>query len=228
MMSRTWPILTAAAILLLSGAGHGLWTGRWRESDEVVRAVAQLDRLPLTLGDWQGRPAAATDPKILARAGISGCLSRHYVNRRDGSMMSVMLMCGPPGPIATHPPEICMMGAGFEATSTTGKVLASSGAAAQAAEFKAVTFRKPGPTNPMYLNLFWSWNALGAWTTPDYPRLAFAPHPVLYKLYVSRQTTQDGRRLQDDPCLGFLKVLLPAIETSLFSGHRPAARAPRA
>ena len=215
-MTPTRSVLAAAALLILSGVGHGLWTGRWQESVALAGAVDRFDRIPLTIGDWQGQPATALDPKILARAGFSGSLARHYVNRRDGSQVSVLLVCGPPGPISLHPPEICMAGAGFEAMAATGKVLARYGSPAQTAEFWAATFRKPGPSGPTHVNVFWSWGATGTWTVPDYPRLAFGAHPVLYKLYVSRQAAQDDEPLESDPCLGFIRGLLPTLETSLF------------
>jgi hypothetical protein len=218
-MTRTAPVLAATALLILSGVGHGLWTGRWTDSVALKHAVDRLDRVPVTLGDWQGQESVPLDPKVMVLAGFSGCLSRHYVNRRDGSEVSVMLVCGPPGPVATHPPEICMTGAGYEATSATGKVVARYGASAQAAEFKAVAFLKQGPTRSPPLDVFWSWSATGTWTAPDYPRLAFARHPVLYKLYVSHQRTRDDEPLEGDPSLGFLRELLPALETSLFSAR---------
>jgi hypothetical protein len=218
-MTRTLPVLTATALLILSGIGHGLWTGRWTESVALERAVGRLDRIPWTLGDWEGQQVAPLDPKVMTLAGFSGSLSRQYVNRRDGGVVSVVLVCGPPGPVATHPPEICMTGAGYEAMAATGKVLARYGTPAHAAEFKAVTFRKTGPVGSMPVNVFWSWSATGSWTAPDYPRLAFARHPVLYKLYVSRLMTRDDESLESDPSLGFLRELLPVLETSLFSAR---------
>jgi hypothetical protein len=218
-MTRTPPVLAAATILILSGFGHGLWTGRWTESAALERAVHRLDRIPLTLGDWQGQQDVPLDPKVMILADFSGSLSRHYVNRRDGSGVAVVLVCGPPGPVATHPPEICMTGAGYEATSATGKIFADYGSPTRAAEFKAVAFLKQGPTRSPPLNVFWSWSATGTWTAPDYPRLAFARHPVLYKLYVSHQTTRDGEPLKGDPSLEFLRELLPALETALFSAR---------
>ena len=223
-MIPTRPALAAAALFVLSGAGHGLWTGRWTGPVAPAGTVARIDQIPLTVGAWQGQPAGALDPKILARAGISGSLTRRYVNRRDGREMSVLLVYGPPGPVAVHPPEICMAGAGYEATAATGKARARYGSPSQAAAFKATTFRKPGPAGPLYMNVFWSWGAGGSWTTPDYPRLAFAPQPVLYKLYVSRQATRGDEPLENDPCLGFLQELLPALETPLFPDQRPATQ----
>jgi hypothetical protein len=218
-MARTLSALAAVAIVLLSGVGHGLWTGRWTESVALERAVARLDRVPATVGDWRSQQAAALDPKVMQMAGFSGSLTRRYVNRHDGSQVAIVLVCGPPGPIATHPPEICMTGAGYEATAATAKVLAPYGSPGRAAEFKAVAFRKQGPTGSTPLNVFWSWGAKGSWTAPDYPRLTFARQPVLYKLYVSHQTARNEESLQGDPSLGFLRELLPALETSLFSAR---------
>lgn len=226
-MAPTKPVLVAAAIVLLSGVGHGLWTGRWKEPAALAGAVDRLEGIPLTLGDWQGQTADALDPKILARAGFSGALTRRYVNRRDGSEAMVLLVCGPPGPIAVHSPEICMAGAGYEAMAATDTLRARYGAPARDAQFKAAAFRRPGPALSARLIVFWSWSATGTWATPDYPRLAFASHPVLYKLYVSHQTTRDDGPLASDPCLGLLQGLLPALEASLFSDRRPATPADR-
>ena len=41
-MIRNLPWLSALALLLLSGAVHGLWTSRWHTSRELDEAVARL------------------------------------------------------------------------------------------------------------------------------------------------------------------------------------------
>ena len=77
---------------------------------------------------------------------------------------------------------------------------------------------------PVQLHIFWAWSATGDWQAPDNPRLTFARAPLLYKLYVLREGTTDGERLEEDSCKEFIKRLLPELEQCLFQA--PNARAP--
>src|SRR5262249_17157007 len=53
-MIRTCAVVSAFAVVILSGFVHGLWTDRWRVAPEISEAAARLPRLPWTLGDWRG------------------------------------------------------------------------------------------------------------------------------------------------------------------------------
>ena len=68
---------------------------------------------PPTVGDWEGRPLEV-EPRELAAAGVIGGVLRRYVNRQDGRAVTVLLVCGPPGPIAVHTPDICFAGIGYD------------------------------------------------------------------------------------------------------------------
>ena len=45
-MSRLLPFLVGVALLLGAGIVHGLWTDRWRPSQELADAAAALSQLP--------------------------------------------------------------------------------------------------------------------------------------------------------------------------------------
>src|SRR4051812_3337978 len=111
-MHRTLPILISTAIVLLGGSVHGIWTHRWTNDRDLEIAAARLDRVPMTIGDWEGQPLEF-EVKDYARAGIEGGLSRRYINRRNGDIETLLIVCGPPGPISVHTPEVCYPAAGY-------------------------------------------------------------------------------------------------------------------
>src|SRR5438105_7726947 len=100
-MSRVCPLLTVFAVVASSGALHGVRTNRWAPSGALERATARLADLPMTVGDWDGQ-ADELDARQAALAEVSGSVLRRYVNRRTGAVVSVLLVCGRPGPVSLH------------------------------------------------------------------------------------------------------------------------------
>ena len=174
--------VVAFALLVGSGLVHGRLTDRWGTSEELARAIARLDRVPRSIGDWQGRDAEL-DRRQIERAGIQGYLSRSYRNARDGREASILLVCGRPGPIAVHTPDVCYKGAGYEAEAEpVVEALVTDGG--RPAHFLKARFHKAGAIVPDTLDILWAWNARGPWEVPANPRVAFATHPYLYKIYL--------------------------------------------
>jgi hypothetical protein len=66
------------------------------------------------------------------------------------------------------------------------------------------------------VRLLWAWNAGKDWETAGQPRLKFAQHRVLYKLYVSRDLNTVGEPSREDHCVTFLQTFLPALDEVLF------------
>jgi hypothetical protein len=152
----------------------------------------------------------------LASAEIDGHVARRY-ERRDGTAaVTVLLVCGLPGPIGVHPPTACYPGAGYELLAAPATLLLPDGPDGGSAEFRHTVFGKPSAAVPTYLRILWSWSADGCWKAPEDPRLAFAPRGALYKLYVIREMDTPGQRVEDDPSLEFLRSLLPELERALF------------
>src|SRR4051794_39829223 len=112
-MPRPAAILTAFALLLATGVAHGLRTERWSPSPALQEAVARVPHVPRAFGDWQGEDVEG-DAESFGQTGARGWGVRNYVNRRDGSRVQAILMCGRPGRMSVHTPEVCYRGAGYE------------------------------------------------------------------------------------------------------------------
>jgi hypothetical protein len=213
-MKRIYPIATALTVVLVAGVVHGLWTDRWVTAEEPTAAAARLDQLPMVLGDWEGQNVEIDARDLEA---ISGYLCRRYVNRRDHNEVSVFLVCGRPGPVAIHTPDLCYQASGYEVgprATYTGPEPPSG----PAAEFFTAQCKKTKASGQTQLRIFWSWYAGGAWLVADNPRLAFARHAVLYKLYLVHKTFSAHEPFAEDPCTDLMKQLLPELERSVLAG----------
>jgi hypothetical protein len=214
-MTRTVLSALGLLILLVSGVVHGVWTDRWGTGAEPAAWGARLAGVPRTIGDWEGQDVPL-DAKSLQVAEVTGHLARTYVHRRTGAAVEVLLVCGRPGPISVHTPDVCLRGSGHSLVGAPEKY------GAVHAEFWTARFRK-GQAAPTNLRIFWAWNAGDGWRASTSPRLEFARHPALYKLYVVRSLAALDESLEKDPCTGFLPLLLPELERALFPGGGPGA-----
>jgi hypothetical protein len=223
-MLRTLLLLTATAVVVLAGVVHGYRTDRWGTSPDLQRAVDNLSRVPLALGDWQGQDdPEKLDARQVERGQLAGYLSRRYVNRLNGSEVKILLMCGRPGPISVHTPDICFQGIGYE---LLGEEKYPPGATAP--EMKMGRFRLTETPAPQHLCTLWSWNADGTWQVPDNPRLAFVRFPALYKLYVICDMPAGEGLRTEDPRAQFVRLLLPELNRDLFGGtESPPPRPPK-
>ena len=205
----------ALTLVVTAGIVHGRWTQRWTVSHAVEDAVARVSRVPMTLGDWRGK-AFELDREQLAVGEIAGYVARRYEDRLNGDAVTILLVCGAPGPISVHTPDICYSGAGFEPIGSPGKFSLPLESSGPAARFRNALMSKTSASGPTYLRILWSWSADGTWEVPENPRLAFAPKDVLYKLYVIRESSSADERIEDDPSPKFLRLLLPELEQALF------------
>jgi hypothetical protein len=212
-MSRWLRLGLVLVVILASGIAHGLWSGRWNVSDGPERAAARLPRLPMTIGDWDSR-AGELDARQMQVAELSGARAGEYVNRRTGSVVSTLLVCGRPGPVSVHTPEICYVGQGYVPAGTRGRYRNPSLAGSA---FWVCDFHKPQATPPDRLRIFYAWSTNGTLSAPENPRLTFFREAALYKLYVSRKLIQAEEPLEDDPAVEFLKVFVPQLQQSVFA-----------
>ena len=136
----------------------------------------------------------------------------------------MLLVCGRPGPVAVHTPEVCYPGAGFElAQDRPAKVVVQPGSGYPPAVFRSALFRQQEALTPASLRIYWSWNSIGNWAVPEYPRFAFAGRPYLYKLYVIFELAGERAEAADATETEFLRQLLGAPENTL---HAPLAAQP--
>lgn len=215
-MSRLFSSLVASVVILASGLVQGVWTGRWSSPAEYQDRVARVSRIPLVVGDWQGEEKVL-DRRTLEAAEIDGYVMRRYKNRRDDRTVMALVVCGRPGPISVHTPEICYAGSGYEPSGPATKHRFESLTTTHPAQFWSLELGKQDGVLPDHLRLLYSWNAGSGWVAARNPRVDFAGTPGLYKLYVVRQMTGDAGWEKDNTAIEFARDFLSALEQSLFA-----------
>src|SRR5947209_377457 len=140
-MFRSLYIVAAVSLVLGTGLAHGLWTNRWLNSDEPGVSAARFNSLPLDIGDWHGTESKM-DPGSLAIGQIANYKSRSYVNLQTRAEFSVLVVCGRPGPISAHTPEVCFPGAGYQMVGDPVAVSLPLGGDLPDAEFKTARFKR--------------------------------------------------------------------------------------
>jgi len=214
-MFRLIPALVAVALIIGSGIVHALWTDRWSLSNEPRASAERLEQVPHVLGDWQGTDGPPVDAQDMAIGEIAGFLSRNYVNRQTGASVGLLMVCGRPGPIAVHTPDVCFVGGGQELMRKDHRQLnLLPGGPPQ--DFLVGYFRKQGLDGTSHSRAFWAWSADSNWAAPNHPRFTFAGKKALYKLYVVHQIQREEETIDEDPSLEFMGVLLPELKKVLF------------
>lgn len=213
-MLRRLPQLTALIILFTVGLVHGRWSGRSASPQELKSRAAAVDRIPLVLGDWHGQ-SQTLDERMIQVAGISHYLMRRYQNERTGDKLTVLLVCGPPGPISVHTPEVCYAGIGYQQAGPLTKQRVGA-EPPLGDEFWLAEMAKPDALVPENLRILYGWSVGGPWTASDHPRLDFGGAPALYKLYVVREDgTESASSSESDPGESFLRQFLPQLRKAL-------------
>jgi hypothetical protein len=202
----------AVAIAGLAAAAlvEGSLTGRWGASADLRAASAKLDGVPKAFGDWTSDESPIAD-KVLQVAEATGHVSRVYRHSKNRAELSVLLLCGPSGPIGAHTPEVCYAGNGFARTgSADKKVLALPGGAT--ASYWSARFEKAADPGAAPLRVCWMWGTGGDWEAATNPRLGL--RSALYKLYVVRSEPQPTVG-ETDPVTEFLTAFLPEVKKAI-------------
>ncbi len=224
---RSLPLLVVCLIVVGSGVIHGLIIDRWGSSGDLGRAVASLQQIPNEFGDWKSQePTTSAREPISARelevGEIDGYLARIYTNPANGSTVNLMIVCGRPGPISVHTPDICFKGAGFEIVKQYQRhQIASTQDNSETAEAFFADFTKPVNAAEQNLRVFWMWSDGRQFFAPDNPRIAFADKDFLYKIYLTRAIERVGDPPETDQCVSFFKLAMPILQRSLFSEQKP-------
>jgi hypothetical protein len=196
--------------VIVAGIVHGVWTDRWGPPAEPAVLAARLNQLPLVLGEWQGQDIDY-DAKELGP--IAGSLYRRYMNQRTRAAVTIFMVCGRPGPVAIHSPDVCYQASGYEMLSLEKYPLPPGTASG---EFCTSQLRKTRSTERHQLRIFWSWYAGGTWAVPSNPRFAFARYGALCKLYLLHEEGISSEPLEQDPCVELMSQLLPELQKSVF------------
>lgn len=207
-------VLSTLALLLILGSGvvHGMRTGRWQSSAALAEAVHRLEGIPERLGEWQGeeQPVAGGKP-----SGVAAYFCRRYTHTRTGDAVTVFLVCGRPGPVAIHTPDVCYGRSGYSIGPQVR--YAPPAMIAENAEFWTADMERTTSADRTRLRVFWAWNAAGGWHAAAAPRMEFASSPVLFKMYLLRELTDAGDPALDrDPAVQLMQSLLPSVNATLF------------
>jgi hypothetical protein len=215
-MTRINSLILAVVVLLVGGVVHGLSSERWRSSQVLEDAAAHIDRVPMRIGDWQGRNEPDDDEEF-DQAGARRHWTRIYTHDRTQQALRVILMCGRAGRMSVHTPQMCYRGAGYEMPEDPMRFSIDD---KPSATFWTAMFTKPGVLGSD-LRLFWAWNVSGAWESAQNPRWQYRGQPFLYKLYVAHdlQGASDAGPARDAGAQ-FLHDFIPQVEQVLFPPPR--------
>ncbi len=210
-MFRLFPVVVASIAVIACGVVHGFWTDRWVTAAEPVEAAKRYDNIPLSIGDWEGTPI---ESKAQGEH-IVGWMQRHYRNRKTNETVTVALLCGRPGPVAIHTPDVCYGATGFN-VGTPHRVNVPG----KQAEFWTADAVKPSATGDTKLRIYWGWNDGTGWLAADNARQTFPRSHVLHKLYVIRELVTQQKDDQE-PCLTFLEQLVPVLDQTVLAPTNP-------
>ena len=201
------------AVVLIAGSTivHGRWTHRWDDSGELETATAAMQSLPDRFGSWTLLEDLSKSDEELAVAEANGCLFRRYRNRDTKEVVTVLMLCGRPGPISVHPPTACYRARGYRMT--RGPMPASI----DSHGFRLAEFQNPASITGDRVAILWGWSHDGDWSAPSNPRVAFAGQPFLEKLYVTWSRDRDERPLDESVPSEFLAEFLPVARTAFLT-----------
>lgn len=200
----------ALAALLAYGWAEGMWTGRWQPTGAGRRAATKLKDVPRQIGVWEGSDGEF-DERQVALAELDGYLYRIYANANDGQQVQVLVVCGRPGPISVHTPDVCYRGLGF--TTVARPIRKSLMKSEDGADARCWTaeFQRPATGGKEYLRIAWTWFADGGWHAADQPRFEFARESTLFKVYLIHPVSKPDTPWDEDPIPHFAKQLLPVL-----------------
>lgn len=210
------------AIIIGSALAHGVLTNRWSNPVDLSLSAAKLKTLPEVVGDWRSEPLEIAEAQLQAAEAV-GYFNRVYRNDKTQTEVQVLILCGPHGPIAVHPPTICFTGAGWQQSYSEKKQTIEVGDLK--GEFWTTLFTKRTPDGvPLELETYWAWSMAGETVASDNPRLEFASSPHLYKIYMSHRRSRVGQSSEKPvtpPCEEFAKVFLPRFRAALSGSDSP-------
>ncbi len=216
-MSRVFPLVAGIVVIVVSGFVDGQWTQPWEKSAELEEAVARLNRIPETVGNWKAQRAFEVDPEEIQLAGAEGSWIRRFTSTNNDTVLVVVLV-GRAGSMSVHRPESCYPGAGYDQAGSSLRYSVNAADGSRLAECWTSKFNKPGVASSSHLRLFWSWYSEGKWQAPAWPRWEFAHLPCIYKLYVIRETNNRSETLDNEPAVKFMQQFLPKLARALDPG----------
>ncbi|OWK47516.1 exosortase-associated EpsI family protein [Fimbriiglobus ruber] len=217
-MGRVWPV--AVVVVVFAAVGVYSLKPQAGKAEAAVSIQTRLDQIPLAVGPWTGTPVVVPE-KQLRIAEAQAHLSRSYLRSDNRASVGVLVLYGEPGPLGAHTPEVCYEGAGFRGLGSPYKYSPAN----DPSEFWTTRF-ETGGYPPAVVQVMWGWSTDGVvWKAAESPRLDFAGHARIFKLYLSRDVQPGAAVERDkDPTGGFLALFAKELQTAVSSpGHPPPA-----
>jgi hypothetical protein len=219
------PVAAAAVLVgtLLGGWLQGRMITRWGADELLVAAGKRLDQ-PISdqLGNWRLVNETPFSPDVVRMLQCPAHLSRTYMHEQTGDTVSVMVIVGPPGPVAVHTPEVCYGSVDYtlSAERTPAKVVDRQ----QREHSLWQISLTPRSVAALPHRVLYAWGTGGPWQATDDPRFAHAGEPYLYKIQLEGPPSEPGDEF--DPSHDFLTWFLPALQAHLVPTRTTAPAAP--
>lgn len=218
-MKSLFSFICCSALLAGSAYREGRFTKEVGADAELLKqASEQVLRFPMVIGDWTGKDILGEDEDAMRRGGGARYVSRTYQSKGSPETLSVLLMCGKPGPLSVHTPEVCYAGASFSPDPDQRKWKPT-----EESEFTWQTFTSRTEGSPN-LEIAWAWSLDGRWQCPSVPRLTFGRQPYLYKLYVVRTCFRES---SPSPLMNqLLAEFVPKLRQTVFAKNESKTLSP--
>lgn len=180
--------LIPCCLLILAGAGvHGAVTQRWSAFTPDPARAAAVHALVIRYADCTPEEV----PHDLPVKERSIATSRRYHSAEHGFTAATSMISGLPGAVATHTPDVCYSGNGYQCLrGPVRETLDLPGGGT--ATFWVADFQRNRTSGVDRQRVRWAWTTNGVWQAPDYARTAFARESELFKLYVVTEIPADG------------------------------------
>lgn len=197
--------LLAVAITLVGGALHGRNSNRWGPPADRRAAAAHLATMPKQIGRWKLVEELPIDEASLTMLECDGYLYRRYTHQDTGQSINVVILVGPPGPIAVHTPEICFSSRAYEIQGQR-KAVAMQGGGGAENSYWCTDFQSKNPFADA-LHVYYAWSPGGPWKASKSPRYEYAGSQLLYKIQLAVPMTREMMDSDSDPGRQFLEDL---------------------
>jgi hypothetical protein len=209
--------------LLLSTLGAGWLQGslsdRWGPRPSAEIAADSLRRFPPSdVGNWRVRREVPLAPDAAQMLQSPAHIVRVYEHQQTGDSITVMVLLGPPGPIAVHTPEICYSSRDYTVDGER-RVYSVKGASGGEHTLWDLAL-KANNLEGQSLRVLYGWSSGTHWEAARYARFAYGGLPHLYKLQLAIPTSSISKSGDFDPAQDFLANFIPQLQRSLVDASR--------
>lgn len=213
-------VVTIAVLIAASGFASGRFTTADNSQQKLDRVSTKLTMLPTVCGDWTSE-SLDVDPAEVRIAEATGTILRRYTHRRSGDLVTVLMLCGPPGPISVHPPTACYQARGYRLAVDPERV--TFGANDSTHEALVAEFSNPAGFAEDRVGIIWCWTADDRWSAPENPRLEFARESALFKLYITWDRAGDARPIESSIPEEFFHSFISRFNQHMSSADSPTS-----